>query len=207
MTTPAAQCTRLGCDGIIDDGYCTKCGLAESPAPVRHSASPAGPATCTHPGCDGIIEDGYCTKCGLAAASALAPATGQNQGSIPGSAATNTTTGIRGTHASTGRSSRGNLGAGLVEIPPVPTHDPASAILADPQVAESQRFCSKCEQPVGRARDGQPGWPTDFVPTAAPRSPSPPSFSQGTSSAASTRCSGAWHTAGSAGSTWPGTVT
>jgi serine/threonine-protein kinase PknG len=99
--------------------------------------------------------------CGLAAASALAPATGRDQGSIPGSAVIGTT-GIRGTHASTDGSSRGNLGAGLVEIPPVPAHDPAGAILADPQVSESQRFCSKCEQPVGRARDGQPGLADGF---------------------------------------------
>jgi len=162
VTTTAAQCTRPGCGGTIDGGYCTMCGLAETPAPVPPSASPAGPATCTRSGCGGIIDDGYCTACGLAAASALAPATGQNQGSIPGSAVTSTTTGIRGTHASTDGSSRGNLGAGLVEIPPVPAHDPAGAILADPQVSESQRFCSKCGLPVGRAKDGQPGLADGF---------------------------------------------
>jgi hypothetical protein len=49
------------------------------------------------------------------------------------------------------RSSRGRLGAGLVDIPPVPYRDPASAILVDPQVAETKRFCSNCDQPVGRA--------------------------------------------------------
>jgi serine/threonine-protein kinase PknG len=114
-------------------------------------------AQCTRPGCGGVIDGGYCTVCGLAATSALTPATSRDQGSITGSAATSSTTGIRSTHASTDGSSRGNLGAGLVQIPPVPTHDPASAILADPQVSESQRFCSKCEQPVGRAREGQLG--------------------------------------------------
>jgi len=164
VTITAAQCTRPGCGGTIDGGYCTVCGLAETPAPVPSSVSLAGPATCTRPGCGGTIDGGYCTVCGLAAASGVASATARDQGSIPGSAATSTTTGIRGTHTSTGRSSRGNLGAGLVEIPPVPAHDPASAILADPQVAESQRFCSKCEQPVGRARDGQPGLADGFCP-------------------------------------------
>jgi serine/threonine-protein kinase PknG len=164
VTTTAARCTRPGCGGTIDGGYCAVCGLAETPAPVPPSTSPAGPAACTRTGCAGTIDGGYCTVCGLAVASALAPATGRNQGSIPGSAATSTTTGIRGTHTSTGRSSRGNLGAGLVEIPPVPTHDPASAMLADPQVSESQRFCSKCERPVGRARDGEPGLADGFCP-------------------------------------------
>ena len=84
MTTTAAQCTRTGCDGIFDDGYCTVCGLAETPAPVPPSASPAEPAACTRPGCGGTIDDGYCTVCGLAATSALAPATARDQGSISG---------------------------------------------------------------------------------------------------------------------------
>jgi serine/threonine-protein kinase PknG len=42
-------------------------------------------------------------------------------------------------------------------VPPVPARDPASAILKDPQVAESKRFCGNCGQPVGRGRDGAPG--------------------------------------------------
>ncbi|WP_067451205.1 tetratricopeptide repeat protein [Actinomadura macra] len=49
------------------------------------------------------------------------------------------------------------LGAGLVEVPPVPTRDPASAIMKDPQVPESRRFCSRCGDKVGRGRDGRPG--------------------------------------------------
>ena len=57
---------------------------------------------------------------------------------------------------------RGRLGAGLVEIPPVPYRDPASAVLADPQVPESRRFCATCDQPVGRGRDGRAGLPEGF---------------------------------------------
>jgi serine/threonine-protein kinase PknG len=49
-----------------------------------------------------------------------------------------------------------------VEIPPVPYRDPASAILADPQVPENRRFCSNCEQPVGRGRDGRAGLSEGF---------------------------------------------
>jgi serine/threonine-protein kinase PknG len=30
-------------------------------------------------------------------------------------------------------------------------------VLADPQVPENKRFCSACDQPVGRSRDGRPG--------------------------------------------------
>src|SRR6266568_964400 len=121
-------------------------------------------ATCTQPGCGGTIDSGYCTVCGMAAAPAAVPvaAASQGRGSFPSSPGTGSHAGTRGTRASTSRSSRGNLGAGLVEIPPVPAHDPASAVLADPQVPESRRFCSRCEHPVGRAREGRPGLPEGF---------------------------------------------
>jgi serine/threonine-protein kinase PknG len=76
---------------------------------------------------------------------------------MAGSRRTSGTRGTRGSRRTSGRSARGRLGAGLVEIPPVPYRDPASAILADPQVPESRRFCANCEQPVGRGRDGRPG--------------------------------------------------
>jgi serine/threonine-protein kinase PknG len=57
---------------------------------------------------------------------------------------------------------RGRLGAGLVDIPPVPYRDPATAVLANPQVPESRRYCSNCDQPVGRGRDGHPGLAEGF---------------------------------------------
>ena len=44
----------------------------------------------------------------------------------------------------------------------MPYRDPASAILADPQVPENRRFCANCEQPVGRGRDGWPGLSEGF---------------------------------------------
>jgi serine/threonine-protein kinase PknG len=44
-----------------------------------------------------------------------------------------------------------------VEVPPVPYRDPATAVLANPQVPESRRYCGNCDQPVGRGRDGRPG--------------------------------------------------
>ena len=39
----------------------------------------------------------------------------------------------------------------------MPRRDPATAVLADPQVPESHRFCGACGEPVGRGRDGQAG--------------------------------------------------
>ena len=49
------------------------------------------------------------------------------------------------------------LGAGLVEVPPVPARDPASAIMERPEVPENRRYCSKCDEKVGRSRGGRPG--------------------------------------------------
>ena len=37
-----------------------------------------------------------------------------------------------------------------MEIPPVPFLDPADALLVDPSLAESRRFCSHCREPVGQ---------------------------------------------------------
>ncbi|GLZ14047.1 putative serine/threonine-protein kinase [Actinomadura sp. NBRC 104425] len=42
-------------------------------------------------------------------------------------------------------------------MPPVPYRDPASAIMGHPEVPEKRRFCSRCDEPVGRSRDGRPG--------------------------------------------------
>ena len=43
------------------------------------------------------------------------------------------------------------LGGGLVEIPRVPAIDPTSALMTNPVVAESKRFCWNCGRPVGRS--------------------------------------------------------
>ena len=124
-------------------------------------------STCTS--CGGTIEDGYCNVCGLAAApvpaaasagSASAPAGSASAGS--GSGGSRRTAGARGSRRTSGRSARGRLGAGLVEIPPVPYRDPASAVLANPQVPENRRFCANCEQPVGRGRDDRAGLTEGF---------------------------------------------
>ncbi|HJT91217.1 MAG TPA: serine/threonine-protein kinase PknG [Mycobacterium sp.] len=54
------------------------------------------------------------------------------------------------------------LGGGLVEIPRVPAKDPVEALMTNPVVAESKRFCWNCGRPVGRSTpDGRAlseGW-------------------------------------------------
>jgi serine/threonine-protein kinase PknG len=128
---------------------------------------------CERPGCSGTIDGGYCDTCGLAPEHA---ATASAAGSAPSGSTGRT--GSRRTRSGSIRSSRGHLGAGLVDIPPVPARDPASAVLKDPKVSESKRFCGVCDRPVGRGRDGQPGLvegfcancgnPFSFAPRLAP---------------------------------------
>ncbi|MGB7162213.1 MAG: serine/threonine protein kinase, partial [Mycobacterium sp.] len=70
------------------------------------------------------------------------------------------------------------LGGGLVEIPRVPDIDPLEALMPNPVVPESKRFCWNCGQPVGRSsKDGNAlseGWcphcgsPYSFLPQLNP---------------------------------------
>jgi serine/threonine-protein kinase PknG len=136
MTTATVQCPQPGCGGTIQDGYCDTCGLA-APASSSGPSGPSGPS--------GSAGSGS----GRSAASV--GSSGSSRG---------TRSRVRGRGSS--RSARGRLGAGLVDIPPVPYRDPASAVLTDPQVPEAKRYCSSCDQPVGRGRDGRPGLAEGF---------------------------------------------
>jgi serine/threonine-protein kinase PknG len=149
MNAATTKCTQPGCTGVIDGGYCDVCGMAAAPAAV----SAAVPAAS-----------------GAAVPAASAAAAGRGGGSASVVVPTVSTMGSRGSRSAgsrgsrpgSSRLSRGSLGAGLVEIPPIPARDPASAVLADPQVPESKRFCGRCERPVGRSRDGRPGLAEGF---------------------------------------------
>jgi serine/threonine-protein kinase PknG len=55
------------------------------------------------------------------------------------------------------RSGRRRIGDGLVEVPVREDIEPTSAILTNPVVAESKRYCGTCQQPVGRSVAGRPG--------------------------------------------------
>ena len=70
------------------------------------------------------------------------------------------------------------LGGGLVEIPRVPDIDPLEALMTNPVVPESKRFCWNCGRPVGRSgKEGKAqseGWcpycgsPYSFLPQLNP---------------------------------------
>ena len=131
---------------------------------------------CAEIGCTGTVVDSYCDVCGTAPA----PAKGVSTSTAP-MASTPRSRGSARTGSSKSTSARGRLGAGVVSVPPVPRGDPAKAILTDPQVPETQRFCgnSECNQPVGRSRDGQPGRAAGFCTSCGAPYSFVPSLSRG----------------------------
>ena len=151
--------------------------------------------TCTRNNCKGTIDDGYCDTCGMAALKsqseldiALAASTSnqpvqassQSLKTAPNSASVTTGTGSsptsnrsRGTRRSAptvGKSSRRQLGAGLVSIPELPSTAPELAILAEAKVPENKRFCAACNQAVKRDRGfcTKCGQKYNFVPSLVP---------------------------------------
>ena len=141
---------------------------------------------CRRPGCTGQIEDGYCNLCGhaavksAAAASALATSSAVTRPSgTVGSAVTTGTgsspmsrsvTGSRRSTRASSRTTRKQLGAGLITLPDLPSIEPEKAILLDPTVPERKRFCAKCDAPLKREAGfcGKCGTRYSFVPTLKP---------------------------------------
>jgi serine/threonine-protein kinase PknG len=64
--------------------------------------------------------------------------------------------------ATPGRRARSRIGAALVDVPPMPAVDPASAVMAIPVVPEEKRFCSECGSEIGRTRGGKAGRVSGF---------------------------------------------
>ncbi|WP_344471075.1 tetratricopeptide repeat protein [Nonomuraea monospora] len=116
---------------------------------------------CAQPGCTGTIEDGYCDLCGHAAVSPSIPS------SAPSAPVRTQPVGSRPMSGpvSSGRSRAGVL-ATVADLPSVPYRDPATAVMAKPEVPEDKRFCANpaCGEPVGRSRDGRPGLTDGFCP-------------------------------------------
>ena len=134
---------------------------------------------CAEPGCGGYVVDGYCDLCGTAPTTGALPQGPATSPTPSVSTARSARTARTGSTA--GTSSRGRLGAGIVEMPRIPKGDPAAAILTDPQVPERSRFCgnSECKQPVGRGKDGEPGRPEGFCTQCGTRYSFIPKLSRG----------------------------
>ncbi len=130
--------------------------------------------TCTRtPGCTGTPDaDGYCDQCGMKALgdTTVLPVASPTPPSAPPSAPQAPTTGP--TSGPTSGPTKAvsipvTSGAGgLVTLDRFEPGDPTTAVLTDPQVAESQRFCAnpECEAQVGRTRGDEPGRAEGFCP-------------------------------------------
>jgi len=155
-------CRRSGCAGKIEDGYCNLCGHAQVKSAAASSAesarqpSPAatrGAASSGDPGRDS-------GRSALSAPSAITTGTGS-------SPLTRSTGGSRRTSHASSRSTRKQLGAGLITLPDLPSIEPERAILLDPKVPERKRFCARCDAPLKREAGfcGKCGLKFSFVPS------------------------------------------
>ena len=140
------SCPRSDCAGALDeDGFCDTCGL-EAPAGTTPTSTPPKPAAFGPTG-GTPASDPVSTRTGSIRTGSVATGWTASTGAV-------TSSSRRGSARS---SSRGLLGAGLVEVPRVPYRDPKTAVLEDPKVPEDKRFCSNCGAKVGRGKDGKPG--------------------------------------------------
>jgi serine/threonine-protein kinase PknG len=112
-----------------------------------------------------------------AAAPAAAPAGRAGTGSAPvsgrsgslGSGRSGSSGSRRGSRGSQGTTRR-SLGAGLINLEPLPTIDPMQSVLADPVVPDGKRFCPQCNARLNHAHGFCPmcGVEYSFVPTLSP---------------------------------------
>ncbi|WP_371484414.1 tetratricopeptide repeat protein [Kitasatospora sp. NBC_00315] len=150
---PGSACTR-DCPGTIDpDGYCDECGLA---------AEPAGPG----PGRPHLPSARLAPESSRSLRTSRTGSARSMSGRSRAHRSTRTGSGrslsVRSSRAGGSAATRSRLGAGLVTVPTVPGQDPSQAVLTDPQVPERKRFCSRCDAPVGREKNGAPGRPEGF---------------------------------------------
>ncbi|MFJ5560379.1 tetratricopeptide repeat protein [Streptomyces sp. NPDC093250] len=176
-------CQRPECGGTYEDVgggelYCDTCGLAPAVSPTGLVASPPTGLTAGGHGSGGSIPgsprgsrgsggSGSSRSSGHSSrTSSQSSQSSKSRRSVSGRLSrslSGRTSGrsvsVRSSGAAAGSSSRGRLGAGLVQVPPIPRPDPRTMVPDNPEVPERKRFCSRsdCGAPVGRARSGRPG--------------------------------------------------
>ncbi|MFB8772841.1 tetratricopeptide repeat protein [Streptomyces broussonetiae] len=164
-------CQRPGCEGSYEDVgggelYCDTCGLAPVVSPLGEVGSPPTGITA---GGRASAGSGNSSRSSSRASSRTSSRTSsqssKSRRSVSGRLSrslsggpTGRSVSVRSSGSTAASSSRGRLGAGLVQVPQVPRPDPREMVLENPMVPERKRFCSRsdCGAPVGRARD-RPG--------------------------------------------------
>lgn len=138
-------CNRPGCGGTLDEaGYCDTCLEQFPPDPTAPAATRRATLPVTPSGPSPAPSAPPFTP---ASPPLTRPATAHDQ--PPADAVPETVAGYP--------AARAWWGLDLVALPALPPVDPADALLADPKVAPSQRFCSACWPPtlVAQSHDGQ----------------------------------------------------
>ncbi len=153
------KCGRPGCPGTLEDVgggelYCDTCGLA--PAATAGPSGSAGSApsvpSARGSGASGPSAPSSRTSGSTSSRSSRRSVSGRLSGATSGRSVS-----VRSSGSGSSGSGRGRLGAGLVSVPTIPRPDPRTAVLANPEVPERKRYCSKCEAQVGRSRGDRPG--------------------------------------------------
>ncbi|MFD0315043.1 serine/threonine-protein kinase [Streptomyces flavalbus] len=167
-------CQRPGCDGAYEDMgggelYCDTCGLAPVVSPTGEVGSPPTGITAGGKGSRGSSGSGSSSARGSTSSrtsSRTSSQSSKSRRSVSGrlsrslsGRSTGRSVSVRSSGSTAASSSRGRLGAGLVQVPQVPRPDPRAMVLENPEVPERKRFCSRsdCGAPVGRARGDRPG--------------------------------------------------
>ncbi|MFC5956283.1 tetratricopeptide repeat protein [Streptomyces pratens] len=175
-------CQRPGCEGAYEDVgggelYCDTCGLAPVVSPTgevgsaptgvtvggresrgsrgsRGSGGSGGSGGSARTGSRGSRTSSQPSQ----SAKSRRSVSGRLSRSLPGGGADRSVS-VRSSGSAGGSSGRGRLGAGLVQVPPIPRPDPRAMVLDNPEVPERKRFCSRsdCGAQVGRVRVGRPG--------------------------------------------------
>ncbi|MGW8066707.1 tetratricopeptide repeat protein [Streptomyces ziwulingensis] len=167
MSEALRTCQRPGCGGAYEDVgggglYCDTCGLAPVVAPDGMVGSTptgiTGGGGRGSAGSGGSRSSGRSARTSSQSSKSRRSVSGRLSRSVSGRP-TGRSVSVRSSGSGAGASSRGRLGAGLVEVPPIPRPDPRAMVLDGPEVPERKRFCSRsdCGAPVGRARGDRPG--------------------------------------------------
>ena len=98
------------------------------------------------------------------ATGAAGPVTGRTSGRVDVSRLT-----TRSAQTGTRTTRRSRVGAGVIEIAPMASADPSTVVMADPSVPENRRYCTRCDNPVGRGQAGRPGRTAGFCPNCGDR--------------------------------------
>ncbi|MFF9812105.1 tetratricopeptide repeat protein [Streptomyces sp. NPDC014006] len=164
MSRAGQSCQRPGCDGAYEDVgggelYCDTCGLAPVVSPTGMVGSVPTGLTAGGRGSKGSSgTSARSSRTSSQSSKSRRSVSGRLSRSLSGKS-TGRSVSVRSSGSGAASSGRSRLGAGLVQVPPIPRPDPRAMVLNDAEVPERKRFCSRsdCGAPVGRARGDRPG--------------------------------------------------